>query len=243
MDNEYIFGIRAIQEAIAAGREITKVIAKKGLQGDLFKALATDCQTHDIRLQYVMPDVLDKVTTQNHQGVIAFVSPVDYKTLEEVIPAIKAKGEQPFIVILDGITDVRNFGAIARSAECAGVHAVVIPEKGSAPVNAEAVKTSAGALHRMPVCRVKNMFYAIKYLEQEGIKVVAVTEKGATPYCQADLTGPVALILGAEDKGISNQLMKTAEIKTLIPLKGNIESLNVSVAAGVLFFEIVRQRG
>ena len=242
MDTQYIFGIRAIQEALAAGREIDKVIAKKGLQGDLYKALQATCKEHDIRIQYVELEVLDRITTSNHQGVIAFMSPVDYQTLEDVLPAIVAKGEQPFLVVLDGITDVRNFGAIARSAECAGAHAIVIAEKGSAPVNAEAVKTSAGALHRLPVCRVKNMFYALKYMQQEGLKIVAVTEKGATPYYETPLQGPVALILGSEDKGINPQNIKLADVNTLIPLKGNIESLNVSVAAGILFFEIVRQR-
>lgn len=243
MDTQYIFGIRAIQEALAAGREIDKVIAKKGLQGELYKTLQTTCSQHDIKIQYVDQAVLDRITTSNHQGVIAFISPVDYRQLEDVLPAIAEKGEVPFIVVLDGITDVRNFGAIARSAECAGAHAIIIAEKGSAPINGEAVKTSAGALHRIPVCIVKNLFFALKLLQKEGVRVVAITEKGANPYFETDLKGPLALILGSEDKGINPQNLKVAETKALIPLKGNIESLNVSVAAGVLFFEVVRQRG
>ncbi len=243
METQYIFGIRAILEAIAAGREIDKIVAKKGLQGDLYKELKDACAKHNIKMQFSEFDVLDRITKNNHQGVIAFVTAINYKSLEEVMADVNQKGETPFIVVLDGITDVRNFGAIARSAECAGAHAIVIGEKGAAPVNGEAVKTSAGALHRLPVCKVKNMFFALKYLQTQGLKVVAVTEKGATPYYETQLEGPVALILGAEDKGISPQNIKLAEVNTLIPLKGSIESLNVSVAAGIIFFEIVRQRG
>ncbi len=242
MESEYIFGIRAILEAMAAGRDISKIVAKKGLQGDLYKELKEACTKNEVKIQFSEPDVLDRITKSNHQGVIAFVNPVKYQELEDILPAIVARGEQPFIVVLDGITDVRNFGAIARSAECAGVHAIVVAEKGSAPVNAEAVKTSAGALHRLPVCKVKNMFFALKYLQNEGVKIVGVTEKGATPYYETNLKGSVALILGAEDKGISSQNLKVAKVNTLIPLKGNIESLNVSVAAGILFFEVNRQR-
>jgi 23S rRNA (guanosine2251-2'-O)-methyltransferase len=243
MDTQYIFGIRAILEAISAGRIIDKVVAKKGLQGDLYKELKDACARNKIRMQFSDVEVLDRITKSNHQGVIAFLTAIEYQNIEEVIPGIIGRGEQPFIVVLDGITDVRNFGAIARSAECAGAHAIIIAEKGAAPINGEAVKTSAGALHRLPICVVKNMFYTLKYLQTQGIKIVAVTEKGATPYYETKLDGPVALILGAEDKGINPQNMKLAEVNTLIPLKGNIESLNVSVAAGILFFEIVRQRG
>lgn len=239
---QYIFGIRAIEEAINAGKQIDKIIARKGLNGDLFKALQALCKEKQIRIQYALPEVLDRVTTSNHQGVIAFMNQVVYSNLDEVVDSLKAKGESPFLLVLDGITDVRNFGAIARSAECAGVHAIIVPEKGSAAINGESIKTSAGALHRIPVCQSQKLFFAVKYLKEHGIKIVAATEKdGSVPYFKADLTGPVAIIMGAEDKGISPQLIKQSDVRAQIPMLGNIESLNVSVAAGILMFEKVRQ--
>lgn len=239
----YIFGIRAIEEAILAGKIIDKVVAKKGLNGELFTKFVATCKSHNIRIQYTTSEVLNKITTANHQGVIAFISKVDYlNNIHEIFKIAEAKGEAPFVIILDGITDVRNLGAIARSADCAGAHAIIVPQKGSAPINGESVKTSAGALHHIPVCMTKNIYIAAKILKENGVQIIGATEKGAKPYYEHDFSKPTAIIMGSEDKGISSQVLKLCDSNALIPMYGHIESLNVSVAAGVILFEIARQR-
>ncbi|MCF0189647.1 MAG: 23S rRNA (guanosine(2251)-2'-O)-methyltransferase RlmB [Marinilabiliaceae bacterium] len=238
----YIFGIRAIQEAIIAGKEVDKIIARKGLNGELFGQLQKLCNEKRIRIQYTEAEVLDRITTGNHQGVVALMSAIEYLTLEELIEKLRASDKTPLLLMLDGVTDVRNFGAIVRTAHCAGVQGIIVPTKGSAPINGESVKTSAGALHHMPICKSGNLYLAVKMLKGNGIQVVCVTEHGADDYYSVDLKKPTLLIMGSEDKGISNQLLKLADARACIPMEGSIESLNVSVAAGILLFETKRQR-
>ncbi len=240
--DQLVFGIRAIQEAIVAGKEIEKVLIKKGLQGELFKELLEAVRVHDIPFQFVPIEKLNKLTRKSHQGVIAMISPVVYQDLDQIIPMLYDQGKEPFILVLDHVTDIRNFGAIARTAECTGVHAIVIPEKGGAPINADAIKTSAGALLTIPVCRVRSLDESVEMLKNSGLKIVAVTEKGAELYCSQSYDGPVALIMGAEDTGISNSLLRMADVKSKIPIVGEIESLNVSVAAGIMMYEVLRGR-
>ena len=241
-ENEMIFGIRAVMEAIQADKEIDKILIRRELQGDLAKELMTLMKERGLHAQRVPMERLDRLTRKNHQGVIAFISPVTYQRLEDLIPFIFEQGRDPLVVLLDGITDVRNFGAIARTCECAGVDALVIPSKGGATVNADAMKTSAGALHTLPVCREQNLKETLQYLKDSGFRIVAATEKGDYDYTKADYTGPVCIIMGAEDKGVSYDHLALCDEWVKIPMLGTIESLNVSVAAGILIYEAVKQR-
>lgn len=241
---EYIFGIRAVIEAIQQGKEIDKVMLKQGIRGELFQTLFALLRENDIPFQYVPDEVFKPVADRNHQGVLAEVSPVAYQELNEVLDAVVAREEMPLVLILDRITDVRNFGAIVRSAECAGVHAVVIPNKNSAKISSDAIKTSAGALYRVPVCRILNLKKLVRELKfNRGMQVYAATEKGEKLYTQADMNVPLAVVMGSEDKGIDEGLLNIVHEQIKIPLKGEIESLNVSAAASVILFEAVRQRG
>ncbi|MEG1617436.1 MAG: 23S rRNA (guanosine(2251)-2'-O)-methyltransferase RlmB [Bacteroidales bacterium] len=241
--NEMIFGIRALIEAIQAGKDIDKVMVKIGLEGDLAKELFAALRETDIPVQRVPVERLNRITRKNHQGVVAFVSAVTYQKLEQIVPMIYEEGRVPLIMVLDGITDVRNFGAIARTCECAGVDAIVIPERGSVSVNADAVKTSAGALHHIPVCRERSINEALRFLQQSGFKLVAATEKSSMNYTKTtDYVDPVAIVMGSEDTGISNENLRICDVLVSIPQFGEIGSLNVSVAAGVLLYEAVRQR-
>jgi 23S rRNA (guanosine2251-2'-O)-methyltransferase len=241
-ENEIIFGIRAVIEAVQAGKTVDKILLKKDLQGEVVKELFAVLKEHQIPLQRVPVERLNRITRKNHQGVIAFVSAVAYHRLEDVIPFIFEQGVDPFIVLLDGITDVRNFGAIARTCECAGVHAIVIPSKESVSVNADAIKTSAGALHILPVCKEKSINQSIRFLKDCGVTVIAASEKGAKNYTEVSYTGPVAIVMGAEDTGVSAENLRISDEIVKIPLFGTIGSLNVSVAASILIYEGVRQR-
>ena len=240
--NEFIFGIRAVMEAIEAGKQIDKIFIKKDLSGELATELLELVRRHRIVTQRVPVQRIDKITRKNHQGVVAILSAITHHRLDHLVPALYEDGVLPFIVVLDGITDVRNFGAIARTCECAGVDAIVIPEHGSVSVQADAVKTSAGALLHMPVCRERNTVSAVRLLKDSGYKVVAVTEKADINYTLTDYTCPVALVMGSEDTGISDEVIKLCDTFVSIPMFGHIGSLNVSVAAGVLMYEVVRQR-
>lgn len=240
--NEYIFGIRAVMEAIEAGKDIDKILIKKDLQGELASELFELIREYRIITQRVPVERINKITRKNHQGVVAILSAVTYHSLENLVPQIYEEGMLPFVVVLDGITDVRNFGAISRTCECVGANAIVIPERGSVTVNADAVKTSAGALHYLPVCREKNVVTAVKFLKDNGYQIVAASEKAKITYTQADYTGPVAIVMGAEDTGISPEVLRLCDTMVSIPQFGNIGSLNVSVAAGVMMYEVVRQR-
>ncbi|GAB6013012.1 23S rRNA (guanosine(2251)-2'-O)-methyltransferase RlmB [Viscerimonas tarda] len=240
-EKEMIFGIRAVIEAVEAGKEIDKVIVKRELQGDLFKELSTVLKTHDIPMQKVPVERINRFTFKNHQGVIAFLSAVTYERLEDIVPFLYEQGKSPFILLLDGLTDVRNFGAIARTCEVAGVDAIVIPSRGSVTVNADAVKTSAGALLKIPVCKESSLKDAIQFLKDSGVKVVAATERVSQSYTEVDYTGPVAIVMGAEDTGVSTENLRICDELVKIPQYGTIGSLNVSVAAGVLIYEVIRQ--
>ena len=242
-EKEMIFGIRAVIEAIEAGKDIDKVMVKRELSGDLFMELLQLVRTYEIPMQKVPVERIDRFTRKNHQGVIAFTSAVTYQRLEHIVPLLYEEGKTPLILVLDGMTDVRNFGAIARTCEVAGVDAIVIPERGSVTVNADAIKTSAGALHTIPVCREQSLKEAIVFLRNSGIKVVAATEKAASYYTESDFTVPVAIVMGAEDMGVAADNLRVSDELVRIPQIGTIQSLNVSVAAGVLIYEVVRQRG
>ena len=243
MESEnYIFGIRAIIEAVEAGKEIDKVFLKKDFEGELAGELLGLLRANHILVQRVPVERLNRITRKNHQGAVAIVSAISYANLGNLVPELYEEGRLPFVVALDGITDVRNFGAIARTAECCGVDAIVIPQRGSVSVGADAVKTSAGALHYLPVCREKNLVSAINFLRNSGFRIVAVSEKADVNYTQVDYTEPTVLVMGAEDIGISPEVMRLCDTHVSIPMFGHIESLNVSVASAVIMYEVVRQR-
>lgn len=237
-----IFGTRAVIEAIQAGKEVDKILLRRDFQGELTRELFSIVKETNIPLQRVPQEKLNRLTRKNHQGVIAFISAVTYQKLEDIVPFLYEEGKLPFILLLDGITDVRNFGAIARSCECAGVDAIVIPTHNSVSVNADAVKTSAGALLSIPVCKESSITEAIKFLKNSGYKVVAATEKAEQIYTQVSYTDPVAIVMGGEDYGISMDNLRICDEMVKIPILGTIASLNVSAAAAVLMYEVVHQR-
>ena len=239
----FIFGIHAVLEAVHAGKDLDKVLVRRGAGSDLLKKLLGELSRLEIPAQQVPVEKLNRITGKNHQGVIAFLSEISYVDITTLLPSIFELGEDPLILLLDGVSDVRNFGAIARSAECAGVHAIVIPSSGSAAINADAIKTSAGALHRIPVCRHRDLLTVMRFLKDSGLRLFAATEKASDSMYATDMTGPAGLVLGSEDTGISPQLLKIADSWVSVPMKGTIASLNVSVAAGVILFEMLRQRG
>ena len=240
--SDYIFGLRAIIEAIEAGKTIDKVLIRRELGGELAKELLDKIKEYGIVSQRVPVEKLNRITMKNHQGAIAILSPVGYHSLDNLIPELYEEGRTPLVLVLDGVTDARNFGAIARSADCAAVDAIVIPERGSASITSDAVKASAGALFYVPVCREKDILSAVKKLRESGYQVVGASEKGADSYTDVDFTVPVAIVMGAEDTGISNDVLRQCDRLAAIPILGNIGSLNVSVAAGVMLYEAVRQR-
>lgn len=238
-----IFGMRPIIEAIQSGKQIEKVMLRQGLEGELFRELQNLLKQNNIQIQWVPIERLNRATkNQNHQGVVAWIANIEYADLDTVLNQVIENGEIPFVILLDGVTDVRNFGAIARSAECAGVHAIVIPAKGGAPLNADAMKTSAGALNRIPVCRVPNLKTAIYTLKAAEVTILGATEKATDNYFDSQYKRPVAIIMGSEDSGISKTNLQLCDELVKIPLVGTIESLNVSAAAAILLFEVVRQR-
>jgi 23S rRNA (guanosine2251-2'-O)-methyltransferase len=242
-EKDFIFGTRAVMEAIHAQKDIDKILLDKEVNNELTKELLALAKAERIPVVRVPDAKLNRITRKNHQGVIAHMSAIQYASLDNVIETCFSSGIAPLILVLDRITDVRNFGAIARTAECAGVHAIVIPEKGAAQINSDAVKTSAGALNHLPICRVKNLYYTVKDLLKMGLQVVAVSEKAEKMMYESDFTIPTALIMGSEEDGISPELMGLSNEFIKIPMKGNIESLNVSVSAGVVIYEAIRQRG
>jgi 23S rRNA (guanosine2251-2'-O)-methyltransferase len=239
---DLIFGMRPVIEAIHAGQEIHKVLLRKGGSSDNLGDLLNLMKTHEIPAQFVPVEKLNRITSKNHQGVIAFLSSIEYDNLEKLIPMLYEEGRNPLILLLENVTDVRNFGSIARSAECAGVDALVIPSTGSAQINSDAVKTSAGALNYIKVCRTRSLKESVVYLKNSGFSIIAATEKASKVYYHANLTGPTAIVLGAEDTGLSGEILRLADELVCIPMLGNIASLNVSVASGILLFEVIRQR-
>ncbi|MGD1844205.1 MAG: 23S rRNA (guanosine(2251)-2'-O)-methyltransferase RlmB [Salibacteraceae bacterium] len=237
-----IFGRRPVLEAFAAGKTVDRIFIQKGFKGELAEELTEACRHISLKPNVVPVEKLNRLTRKNHQGVVAFLSPVPFHHLEDLLPGIFESGANPLLLLLDGITDVRNFGALTRSAEAAGVHAVVIPEKGAAPLNQDAVKTSTGALFHLPVCKVKSLIKAVEFLQLSGLQICACTEKSDALIYDADLTLPSAIVMGAEDLGVSPTILRQADRRVGIPMQGKIGSLNVSVAGGIVLFEAVRQR-
>lgn len=237
-----IFGTRAVMEAIRAGREIEKVFVQAGLNNDLIKELIQVAKSNGVPFTFVPQAKLNRLSTKNHQGVICLLATVSYANLEGIVDKAYQEGREPFLLIVDRVTDVRNFGALARTAECAGLDAIVMGDSGNAPITGDAMKTSAGALSHLPVCREKDLKKAIRFLKENGVQVIACTEKASDSIYDIDLNTPLALIMGSEEDGISPQLLKDADRLAKIPMSGKISSLNVSVAAGISIYEAVRQK-
>ena len=240
--DSFIFGIRPIEEAFSAGKEVDKLLVQKGMFSDAIKDIIYLAKQHDVYVQFVPIEKLNRVTRKNHQGIIAYMSMVEYQPIENILPMIYDKGETPFILILDRITDIRNIGAIARTAECTGVHAILVPAQNSAKINAEAVKSSAGAILRVPIARSFNLKDDLEFLKQSGLQVIGVSEKTENDYSNNDYTLPTAIIMGAEDDGISPEYLKLCDNFAKITMVGETASLNVSVAAGVVLFEALKQK-
>lgn len=237
-----IYGIRTVIEAVKSGQHLERVFIQKNLKSDLYRELMLELHQTTTPISKVPVERINKFTKKNHQGVVALISPVQYHNLEHLVPQLFEEGKNPLILVLDEITDVRNFGAIARTAECLGVHGLVIPSKGGAQINEDAVKTSAGAFNYLPVCREENLRDAVKYLRESGINVVACSEKTDNTLDQMNFTIPTAIIMGSEDQGISQELIDLANEVAKVPMSGSIESLNVGVATGMALYEVQRQR-
>ena len=238
---DLIFGVRAVIEAVDANKEINKIMIQRGMDKVLFKELKEALAGKNYTLQFVPSEKLNRLTKKNHQGVVAFISPVAYHDIAEVVADIFEKGDVPNILVLDRITDVRNFGAIARTAECTGVHAILIPDKNSVLVTSDAIKTSTGALYKIPVCKTKNIEESVAYLKSSGLRIVACTEKTHHLIFDTTLSGPTAIIIGSEEDGISQELLSIAHQRAKIPLLGTIGSYNVGVSTGIVLYEKMRQ--
>ena len=237
-----IYGTRAVMEAIVAGKEIEKVMIQSGLSNDLIKEHIMTARNNNVPVSFVPMEKLKRMSSKNHQGVICLLASISFASLYNLIDRAYSEGREPFFLLLDRITDVRNFGAIARTAECAGLDGIVIAEKGNAPITSDAMKTSAGALNHLPICREKDLKKTLQLLRDNGIRVVACTEKASQNLYEVNLSGPIALIMGSEEDGIADALIRDADELAKIPMRGKIGSLNVSVAAGVAIYEVVRQK-
>lgn len=235
--------MRPVLEALRSDAQIEKLFIQNGLEGSLFQELRAVIRECNVPYQMVPVEKLNRLTSGNHQGVVATISPIRYHSFVDTIQSLIDKDVVPFVLLLDHITDVRNMGAIVRTAECAGVHAVVIPEHGTAQMNEDAIKTSSGALLRMTICRESNLKTVINLAKQYDMQICAATEKGATSYLGVDFQKPTLLIMGSEDTGISSDLLRLADVRAALPILGEIQSLNVSVAAGIFMYEALRQRG
>lgn len=242
-EKEMIFGIRAVIEAIDAGKVLDKVLLRRDMSSALGRELLLKLEGAQTQIQKVPLEKLNQFTDKNHQGVIAFISPIEFYPLENLVQSLYDEGKVPLLMMLDGVTDVRNFGAIARTCACAGVHALIIGTRGSAAINGDAVKASAGALHSLPVCKVENLQNALRYLRDSGLNIIATTEHTDKNYTEADMTLPTCIVMGSEEKGIYEENLKLCNEKVRIPMSGALESLNVSVAAGIFIYEAIRQRG
>ena len=242
-EKEMIFGIRAVMEAIDAGKVLDKVLLRRDMSSTIGRELVRKLEGTATPIQRVPVEKLNQFTDRNHQGVIAFLSPIEFTPLDSLVPALYDDGKVPLLMLLDGVTDVRNFGAIARTCVCAGVHALIIGTRGSAAINGDAIKASAGALHTLPICKVENLQNAIQYLRESGLRIVAATEHTERNYTEVDMTLPTCIVMGSEEKGIYEENLKLCTDRVRLPMTGVIESLNVGVAAGVFIYEAVRQRG
>jgi len=241
-DQTLIFGIRAVIEAINSNKTIDKVFIQKGLKGELFSELETLLRQHSVNASYVPIEKLNRLTKNNHQGVVAQISPVEFHDLETLVLNVMESGKTPLFLLLDQLSDVRNFGAIIRTAECTGVNGIIVQKKGGAPVNGDTIKTSAGAVFKIPICKVDHIKDAVFYMQASGIKVIAATEKTNDLLYDISFKEPCAIIMGSEDRGINPSILKVVDAKAKLPLLGEIASLNVSVACGAFLYEAVRQR-
>lgn len=239
---DFIFGLRPVMEAIEAGKTIDKIFVQGGLQGEIYSELKKLLKKHNIRPNTVPIEKLNRFTRKNHQGVVAFISEIPFYKIEDLLPQIFEEGKVPFLLILDRLTDVRNFGAIARTAECVGIDAVIIPDKGAAPINSDAIKTSAGALYNVKICKENNLAHVVDFLQQSGVTVFAATEKAEKLIYDVDFSEPCAIVMGNEETGISKEVMHHADEKIKLPITGKTQSLNVSVACGAILYEAVRQK-
>ncbi len=242
MKEDFIFGLRPVIEAIEAGKTVDKVFLQNALQGPIYAELKTLLAEHKIRPNYVPVEKLNRFTRKNHQGVVAFISDVPFHSIENILPEIFEQGRTPFLLILDRLTDVRNFGAICRTAECVGIDAVIIPEKGGAPLNSDAIKTSAGAMYNLKICKEKNLAHVVDFLQQSGVQVFSATEKAQQLVYEVDFSQPCALVMGNEETGISKEVLHHSDAKIKLPIEGKTQSLNVSVACGAILYEALRQR-
>ena len=241
-NSNIIYGIRPVIEAINNDKEIEKIMLQKGASSENFKDLFHLIRQRAIPFQYVPAERLNRYTRGNHQGVVCFTSSVTYQSIYDILPVLYEEGKIPFLLVLDRITDVRNMGAIARSAECAGIDAIIVPQKDSAQLNEDAVKTSAGALNKIPICRHDKFYEVLIYLKESGIELVACTEKAHDYFYQHTYKNPVCVVIGNEYEGISPQLLSLCDKKVKIPMIGSIESLNVSVATGIMLFGVLKNR-
>lgn len=237
-----IFGIRAVIEAINSGAEVDKVFIQKESQGNLMKELFGVLKKNNISFNYVPVEKLNRYTANNHQGVVATIAPIKFYSIEQLLEEVSEKTEKPLFLVLDGISDARNFGAIIRTAECTGVNGIIISKTGAAPVNGDTVKTSAGAVFNIPICKVDHVKDAVFYLQSSDIALVAATEKTENTIYDMDFNQGVAIIMGSEDKGINPSVLKIVDNKAKLPMFGTISSLNVSVACGAFLYEAIRQR-
>ncbi|WP_274473811.1 23S rRNA (guanosine(2251)-2'-O)-methyltransferase RlmB [Mangrovimonas aestuarii] len=241
-NNTQIFGIRAVMEAINAGESVDKVFIQKGLKGELFQQLEQLLRSNSINSSYVPVEKLNRLTNKKHQGVVAQIAPISFHNLEDLVINTIESGKTPLFLLLDQLSDVRNFGAIIRTAECTGVNGIIIQKKGGAPVTGDTIKTSAGAVFNVPICKVDHIKDAMFHMQASGIQVVAATEKTENLIYDVDFSVPTAIIMGSEGKGISPSILKLVDQKAKLPMQGEIASLNVSVACGAFLYEVVRQR-
>lgn len=241
-DTYHLYGMHPVYEAVMSGRQIEKVLFKHGLEGQQFRQLLSELDSRGIPFQFVPAERMAHFRGGKNQGVVAFLARIDYAPFEETVERALQKDKAPLFVLLDGVSDVRNLGAVARTAECAGVAGIILPAKGGAAINADGVKASAGALLRIDVCKTKNLRIPIYYLKEKGFQILAATEKAEGPIYGVDMTKPTAIVMGSEGKGISDSVLALCDVRARIPMKGEIGSLNVSVAASIVLFEAVRQR-
>ncbi len=241
-DQTIIYGRHPILDAVAAGTPIHKILFQEGVRGELEKEIRHLCRDHNIPLQVAPKERLNKFVRGNHQGLIAFISLAEYYKIEDVLPTIYESGETPLLLLLDGVTDVRNFGAIARTAEVCGAQAIIVPAKSSAHINEEAMKASAGALSKLPVCRENSLINVIEYLQNSGVTVIASDLQGRAILKDVDMNVPLAIVIGAEGEGVSHAVLRKVNQRFIIPQKGTTDSFNVSVATGIILYEVMRQR-
>ncbi len=237
-----IFGIYPVQEAVLSNTVIDKLYIQKGISNDTIDTIVKSLEPKDTSVNFVPIEKLNRLTRGNHQGIVAITSPISFHSLETIVENIIEKKKLPLFLILDQISDVRNFGAIIRTAECTGVDAIIVQKKGGAPITGDTVKTSAGAIFKIPICKVDHIKDAIFYLQASGIETIAATEKTENSIYENDFNKPVAIIMGSEGKGVSKSILNLVDHKAALPLKGEINSLNVSVACGAFLYEIIRQR-